>query len=784
LSFVTAGLAFGALLFAVPLIIHLLNRQRFRRREWAAMEFLLRAFKKQRRRLRTENLILLLLRCLIPVLLAFALARPFLDSDLGVIATRGTTHHVLVFDRSYSMGYQPAGSQSPHTKAVRLATRRLEQLDGLAGQKVTLVLAGIRPEIPVRGAIQLANVRARLARMGPPTDSAESLLPALSQVAELLEDEKLKPSDNTAAKTRIYVYTDLQKTCFGDAPNSRSKTLPPGPRDPGGRRPVSPQAPPGGDDADAATRLAKDTILDLVERLSKLATFTVMDMSGAAGTMLDNVQVTGLRLQRAHAVADVPLQATVTVRNLTSTTQNVEVTLEKDIGEPTRRLIRVDAGAEADVPFQVVFRTEGKRQLRASLQTDGLEADNTSYRVVEVKERLKVLMVEGSLEHEFRLMDSGWLRVILDPTLGKGDAAVTEFATKTIDGTAFLLGQENLQDYQMIVLANVKRLTEEIAENLKAAVEAGTGLLIALGPRAVPESYNLHLYGDGLGPMPIRLQRFEGYDPGGARFYRNQVVDVEHPVMRDFKADEPLLQALQLGGIYRYFISERESLGKDGKILWQISNPTLSPLLVAGRYGEGRTLLLTSQITSKPDKWNTLDALVHAVPLFHPMAHWLSHPAHDPYNVRVGSALTAIVRKRPQDLAVVLSERGGGSKVPIAKEGRPLRGGLFALPAFTQTDHAGVYIFEMDLGQAGATEQLRLPFAVNPDPTEGELRYFDHRTLREDFGIKNIYTTQPDEDQAVETGGVGEFAPFLLYLTLLFVLGEASWARFVSRRRM
>ena len=62
MQFINPALALGALLFAVPLIIHLLNRQRFRKRKWAAMEYLLRAFKKQRRRLRMENLILLLER--------------------------------------------------------------------------------------------------------------------------------------------------------------------------------------------------------------------------------------------------------------------------------------------------------------------------------------------------------------------------------------------------------------------------------------------------------------------------------------------------------------------------------------------------------------------------------------------------------------------------------------------------------------------------------------------------------------------------------------------------
>ncbi|MBM3960940.1 MAG: hypothetical protein FJ306_03440, partial [Planctomycetes bacterium] len=56
-TFLNPALALGALLFAVPLVIHLLNRQRHKRRPWAAMEFLLKAYQKQRNRLRNENLL-------------------------------------------------------------------------------------------------------------------------------------------------------------------------------------------------------------------------------------------------------------------------------------------------------------------------------------------------------------------------------------------------------------------------------------------------------------------------------------------------------------------------------------------------------------------------------------------------------------------------------------------------------------------------------------------------------------------------------------------------------
>ena len=48
----------GALLVAVPVLIHLINRVRYKRVRWAAMEFLLKAQKRVRRKLIVQQLLL------------------------------------------------------------------------------------------------------------------------------------------------------------------------------------------------------------------------------------------------------------------------------------------------------------------------------------------------------------------------------------------------------------------------------------------------------------------------------------------------------------------------------------------------------------------------------------------------------------------------------------------------------------------------------------------------------------------------------------------------------
>src|SRR5438270_6583445 len=94
-------LAAGGALVSSPIIIHLINRMRFRRVKWAAMEFLLKSQKRNRRRLIIEQLILLLLRCLLVVLAALLVLR-FIGFSFGGYSKQ-TAMHVILLDDTLSM---------------------------------------------------------------------------------------------------------------------------------------------------------------------------------------------------------------------------------------------------------------------------------------------------------------------------------------------------------------------------------------------------------------------------------------------------------------------------------------------------------------------------------------------------------------------------------------------------------------------------------------------------------------------------------------------------------
>src|SRR4029077_1667835 len=104
-------MAAGGALVSSPVIIHLINRMRFKRIRWAAMEFLLKSQKRNRRRLIIEQLILLLLRILMVLLVALLVARWIYGGDKSSTGTM----HLVILDDSLSMQDAWKDDKGDHT---------------------------------------------------------------------------------------------------------------------------------------------------------------------------------------------------------------------------------------------------------------------------------------------------------------------------------------------------------------------------------------------------------------------------------------------------------------------------------------------------------------------------------------------------------------------------------------------------------------------------------------------------------------------------------------------
>ena len=141
MTFLNGILAFGAAAFAVPLLIHLLNRRRFRTIQWGAMHLLDSIVRVNQKRFRIEQLILLLVRCAIPVALAFCLARPVLTGWQD-LAGDAPISAVILLDTSYSM--DASSTEGKHLDlAVEQAITVMKAMS--RGCEVSVIQTGGRP---------------------------------------------------------------------------------------------------------------------------------------------------------------------------------------------------------------------------------------------------------------------------------------------------------------------------------------------------------------------------------------------------------------------------------------------------------------------------------------------------------------------------------------------------------------------------------------------------------------------------------------------------------------
>ena len=116
-------------LIALPVIIHLINQQRFQSVEWAAMMFLLSAKALSRGYSRLRQWLIMLLRMLAVAAAILAISRPLSQGWLAVVGGDRASAAIVLLDRSPSMSQaSTVGGESKLTTARRQVAAALETL--------------------------------------------------------------------------------------------------------------------------------------------------------------------------------------------------------------------------------------------------------------------------------------------------------------------------------------------------------------------------------------------------------------------------------------------------------------------------------------------------------------------------------------------------------------------------------------------------------------------------------------------------------------------------------
>jgi Aerotolerance regulator N-terminal/von Willebrand factor type A domain len=445
LGFASPALLAGALLFTVPLIIHLLNRRRYTPMRWAAQEFLLEAYRKTRRRLTLESLLLLLVRCALVIFLAFALARPFTPSSNPIaLFSNAPRNVVLVIDTSYSMT-RTVGGESALDRAKAQARVVLEQLSAERGDRVTLATLAAKPQVLLQSSPRLDLAPEQISRLKPEWRRAD-LLRSIELIDELVLAGSTEHHD-------VYFFTDLQSATFD----------------------------PGRDESTAdgpATDLPASPAAAFRRAATRDAAFSLIDVGAREGSK--NLTVEDLVSSPRNVVKDAVVSFTAAVRNHGSAAQQgVRGSFILNGKREQARTVTFDVPARgvANVEFAASIKDAGHSTVEFELAEDELPGDDRRFLAFPVRESVEVLLVDGGFDRGEDLRATTILEAVLNPA-GDDEIALTPFRSRVIDDRRFNLGAETIGDYDLIVLADVPFLDEKVSAELADAVRAGAGLLI------------------------------------------------------------------------------------------------------------------------------------------------------------------------------------------------------------------------------------------------------------------------------------------------------------------
>lgn len=693
---------------SVPIVIHLLNKRRYRRVRWAAIDFLAEAQRENRRRMRMQELILLALRCLAMGLIGLMLARLFVRPEalMAVVGSRAQTDRIILLDDSMSMRLQPGTSDGRvFDEAVKATLRLLDWLRTEATDDQVTILLASRPDRPLRSAARLRDTdpaiwEEELSALQPVYRGAEPAR-ALRHVRELLDTRE------ATINATVYVISDFQERDW-----LRGSSRPAGPNGNG----ESETSPLSGPMAPLAAWTNQERLLSLV----------LVDV----GIDADNLCVLGIEDHHRRFVAGMGGQLNARIANFGRTPSNPTV-LQPYVDEVALPPVTVPAigpGQTIEVPIDLTLNQAGRAAVAVELERDALPADNQQFHALDVANSLKVLLVNGEPDSDAYRDEVYLLNVALRP---QGPL----FSGNKVDviGDDALV-RADLDTYDVVVLCNVFRTGDEAAKRLEAYVTNGGGLAVFLGDQVDRDSYNRSLFGLNAGLIDVQLGEIVSVpapEPGA----RVAASDATHEVTRRFAATGS--HYLADGLVWQYFRvalpeadgpADRASLAAQAalhpRVLLRLTGADMNPLLLETRPGRGRVWLWT---TSADKEWNNLaDQPVYVVTMLEMIRHLARGPEAAGERL-VGKELSLAVDTIRFDERVMLHLPGTAAQPATPLTARPEPNSGEHEVRWGQTTTPGVYRFEL---RERDGHDVVHPVAVNVEASEGDVRRADPAALR------------------------------------------------------
>lgn len=334
MNFLTPAFLAGLGALAIPVIIHLINRERRVAVQFPSLMFLHKIPYRSIRRQKLRHLLLLLLRCLALLLFVAAFARPWFDrSRHAGAASSGAREVVILVDRSYSMGY---GDRWP--KALAKAGEVVRAIS--ANDRATIVFFANEPAAatePTADRTRLENALKTAALSSEGTRYA----PAIKMASDIVSGSNLPRKD-------IILISDFQRVGWA---KREELSLPPG-----------------------------------VE-------LHPMDVSGKPGT---DAAVIGVATDRTRDSTRTRIVITARVANLGTTSRAIAASLDLGGRAVESKRVTLAPNSAEQVRFSPVSVPGTATRGVVSITPDSLTADDSFVFTVAPDEAVSVLVIEPS----------------------------------------------------------------------------------------------------------------------------------------------------------------------------------------------------------------------------------------------------------------------------------------------------------------------------------------------------------------------------------------------------
>ncbi len=530
IAFLNPLFLFGLAAGILPILIHRLTKRKSITVKFSAVRLLLQSQRVMTRPQRLKHLLLLALRILAVVSLVFIMARPALVRE-NVLAMSDRGIKVLILDNSLSMGYRE--ERGERYELAKKAAK--EVIEGFDGQVMAI------PTAPVFGWASAAREIRWMARQEAWREVASIPLSfgrgnpetALGLAYRALKDLK--------GPKEILFISDLARGDWEGFDMSKMGVV------------------------------------------SAEAGITFLRIGGASRDA--NFAVKRVHLAEGEPVVGVPARLEVTVASFSDQPGSPFVQLYLSGVKADQKKMELGPGEEGKAFFELFLEKPGWIDGECRLSEDPLPLDDRFYFPLRVRDKVKVLVVDGDPRTSLKASESYYLLNALNP----GGADGSPFLAAII--TERQLADLDLQPYGAIFLLNV---AQPPAYPVASFLDSGKPVFLFLGDRVIPEAYNR---------LPFFPWRLGEVRESPTQPERIAQIDHNDEALRPFSGGGGA--SLRSASFRRYFKIE----GTKGSL---VTLQNRDPLFVQAEMGRGRLFLFAS---SADLDWNDLPLKAAYLPL-------------------------------------------------------------------------------------------------------------------------------------------------------------------------